>query len=57
MQVPLTGPAIAIATAGAFTLRGAEGETRVERGDSVYVTPSERSLAVTGSGTLFIATV
>ncbi|WP_367882326.1 hypothetical protein [Rathayibacter oskolensis] len=56
VEVPLSGPAIAIATAGSFTLRGAEGESRVERGGSVYITPSERSLAVTGSGTLFIAT-
>ncbi|MWV50567.1 mannose-6-phosphate isomerase, class I [Rathayibacter sp. VKM Ac-2803] len=57
VTVPMTGPAIAIATAGEFTLRGADGETRIERGGSVYVTPSEQALAVTGHGTLFVATV
>ncbi|SMH33398.1 mannose-6-phosphate isomerase, type 1 [Rathayibacter oskolensis] len=57
VPVALTGPAIAIATAGAFSLRGAEGETRVERGGSVYITPSEQALEVTGRGTLFVATV
>lgn len=57
VAVALDGPAIAIATRGSFALQGAEGETRVERGGSVYVTPSEHVLEVTGEGTLFIATV
>lgn len=55
--VPLRGPAIAVATEGSFALRGAEGETRIERGGSVYITPSETSLEVTGAGTLFVATI
>lgn len=57
VRVELDGPAIAIATAGAFTVHGAEGSVEVERGGSVYVTPSERALSVTGRGTLFVATV
>ncbi|PPI53021.1 mannose-6-phosphate isomerase, class I [Rathayibacter toxicus] len=55
--VPLHGPAIGIVTEGAFSLRGAEGATRLERADSVYITPSEKELLVSGRGTLFIATV
>ncbi|PPH49127.1 mannose-6-phosphate isomerase, class I [Rathayibacter sp. AY1C9] len=56
-RVALHGPAIAIATEGSFSLEGAEGSVRVERGGSVFVTPSEDTLAVTGRGTLFVATV
>lgn len=56
-RVVLHGPAIAIATEGSFSVAGAEGSARVERGESVFVTPSEGSLSVTGRGTLFVATV
>ncbi|PPH06348.1 mannose-6-phosphate isomerase, class I [Rathayibacter sp. AY1F6] len=56
-RVALHGPAIAIATEGSFSLEGAEGSVRVERGGSVFVTPSEGALAVTGRGRLFVATV
>ena len=56
-RVALHGPAIAIATEGSLSLEGAEGSVRVERGGSVFVTPSEGALAVTGRGTLFVATV
>lgn len=56
-RVVLHGPAIAIATEGSFSLAGAEGSARVERGESVFVTPSEGALSVTGRGTLFVATV
>lgn len=57
VDVALRGPAIAIATEGSFTIRGAEGGTSLERGGSVYITPAEKALEVTGSGTLFVATV
>ncbi|MBO0982823.1 mannose-6-phosphate isomerase, class I [Rathayibacter sp. SD072] len=57
VELALTGPAIAIATSGGFLLRGAEGEARVERGASVFVTPSEGGLSATGTGTLFVATL
>ncbi|KZX21995.1 mannose-6-phosphate isomerase, class I [Rathayibacter tanaceti] len=57
VRVQLRGPAIAIATDGSFAVSGAEGSARVERGESVFVTPSEGALAVTGRGTLFVATV
>ncbi|AZZ49334.1 mannose-6-phosphate isomerase, class I [Rathayibacter rathayi] len=56
-RVALRGPAIALATEGSFSLAGAEGSVRVARGASVFVTPSEGDLAVTGRGTLFVATV
>jgi mannose-6-phosphate isomerase len=47
-----TGPAIAICTAGSFAVGG----ERLEPGDSVYV-DGEESLAVSGEGDLFVATV
>ncbi|AZZ55781.1 mannose-6-phosphate isomerase, class I [Rathayibacter iranicus] len=56
-RVTLRGPAIVIATEGSFSLAGAEGSARVERGESMFVTPSEGALSVTGRGTLFVATV
>ncbi|KQQ22806.1 hypothetical protein ASF48_06535 [Rathayibacter sp. Leaf299] len=56
VELELHGPAIAIATAGSFVVEGAEGRTRVERGGSVFVTPSEGTLSVSGRGTLFVAT-
>jgi mannose-6-phosphate isomerase len=50
--VELTGPAIALCTAGSFTVAG----VTLARGDSVYITPDERSLTFHGVGTLFLAT-
>lgn len=52
----LPGPAIAIATAGALTLAGASGVVELRRGEAVYITPDEDSLAVGGTGELFVAT-
>ncbi|MET4639059.1 mannose-6-phosphate isomerase, class I [Mycetocola sp. 2940] len=54
LEVP--GPAIAIATAGALTLAGASGVVELRRGEAVYITPDEGSLAVGGAGELFVAT-
>lgn len=48
----LEGPAIVLCTSGGFTVNG----TRIDRGNSYFVTPDERELAVTGGGELFIAT-
>ena len=52
----LTGPAIAICTSGSVSITGAESSVSIERGASVYVTPSEGALHFSGSGTLFLAT-
>jgi mannose-6-phosphate isomerase len=54
--VDLPGPAIALCTEGAVTLAGRSGQVELERGESVYVTPDETRLALTGAGTVFIAT-
>ena len=54
--VTLTGPAIAIATAGVLTITGSAGAVVLRQGDAVYVTPDEARLAVTGAGELFVAT-
>lgn len=52
---PLDGPAIALCLAGSFTIAG-RTSARIARGDSVYVTPDEGDLVVTGSGRLVVAT-
>ena len=54
--VPLPGASIALCTAGTLDVTGAAGSVRLIRGDAVFVTPDERELAVTGEGTLFVAT-
>ena len=52
----LTGPAIALCTSGSVEIAGAASSARVARGESVYVTPDEGRITVTGSGELFVAT-
>jgi mannose-6-phosphate isomerase len=54
-RVSVAGAAIALCTAGALTVAGASGRIGVARGESVFVTPDEGELTVTGDGTLFIA--
>lgn len=54
--VRLTGPAIAVATAGHLTLAGATGSIELRQGEAAYVTPDEERLSVTGVGELFVAT-
>lgn len=49
------GPAIALCTAGRFELEGATSSITLERGDSVFVTPEEGALRVTGAGELHLA--
>lgn len=55
-RLPLTGPAIALCTAGAFTLEGGVASSTIARGQALYITPDERALTVAGAGDLFIAT-
>lgn len=51
----LGGPAIAICTDGALDLQGATGVIRLSRGEAVFITPDEVSLAVSGEGRAFVA--
>ena len=55
-RLALTGPAIALCTAGSFALAGGVASATVARGGALYVTPDEGALAVTGAGDLFVAT-
>lgn len=55
-SVPIEGPAIAICTAGQVTVAGSVGEASVARGQSVFITPDEAELTITGEGELFLAT-
>ncbi|WP_165070387.1 mannose-6-phosphate isomerase, class I [Marisediminicola senii] len=51
----LDGPAIALCTAGSVRVAGA-ASTILQRGESVYITPDEGAITVTGDGELFLAT-
>ncbi len=55
--IPLDGPAIALCTSGDVAISGAHGETTFGRGASVYITPDEGAVTVSGDGEVFIATV
>ncbi|WP_130178165.1 mannose-6-phosphate isomerase, class I [Cryobacterium sp. SO1] len=55
-QVTLTGPAIAICTAGRFLVAGATSSISLARGESVYITPDEGTVTFAGSGEVFLAT-
>ena len=55
-SVALTGPAIALCTAGDVSISGAASSWSLVLGDSVYITPDEAGLRFTGSGTVFVAT-
>ncbi|TFC90399.1 MULTISPECIES: mannose-6-phosphate isomerase, class I [Cryobacterium] len=55
-QFTLTGPAIAICTAGGFLVAGAGASVALKRGESVYITPDEGTLTFAGVGEVFLAT-
>ncbi|KFF58497.1 hypothetical protein JF66_18170 [Cryobacterium sp. MLB-32] len=55
-QFTLTGPGIAICTAGGFLVAGAGASATVKRGQAVYVTPDEGTLTFAGAGEVFLAT-
>ncbi|TFB74187.1 mannose-6-phosphate isomerase, class I [Cryobacterium glaciale] len=55
-QIALTGPAIAICTAGGFLVAGASSSRAVKRGQAVFVTPDEGTLTFAGTGEVFLAT-
>ncbi|WP_349899459.1 mannose-6-phosphate isomerase, class I [Parafrigoribacterium soli] len=52
----LTGPGIAICTAGELWIGGAASSVALGRGESVYITPDEGRLSFSGNGELFLAT-
>lgn len=55
-QVTLSGPAIALCTAGGFLVAGAGSSVALKRGDAVYITPDEGTLTFAGAGEVFLAT-
>jgi mannose-6-phosphate isomerase len=55
-QFTLTGPGIAICTAGGFLVAGAASSVALKRGQSVYITPDEGTLTFAGAGEVFLAT-
>jgi mannose-6-phosphate isomerase len=55
-SVALTGPAIALCTAGEVSISGAASSSSLVLGSSVFITPDEAGLRFTGSGTVFVAT-
>ena len=55
-RVAIDGPAIVLAEGGSLHLAGALGEAELARGETVYVTPEERELVITGGGIAWVAT-
>jgi len=55
-QFTLSGPGIAVCTAGGFLVAGAGASVSLKRGQSVYVTPDEGMLTFAGAGEVFLAT-
>jgi len=54
-SVPLSGPAIALCTDGAFAIRGGASSIEVGRGDAFLATADERALEISGAGSLYLA--
>lgn len=54
-SIPLAGPAIALCTDGAFSVRGALSATQVGRGDAILATADEGTLEIVGAGVLYLA--
>ena len=52
----LAGPAIALSVRGHAELEGATSRSALARGESLYLTPDESPLPLTGDGLIFIAT-
>ncbi|MGN5734547.1 mannose-6-phosphate isomerase, class I [Arthrobacter psychrochitiniphilus] len=55
-RVSITGPAIALAQDGEVTLSGGQSQTRLARGEAVFVTPDEETIVVSGNGLIWLAT-
>lgn len=55
-RVAIDGPAIVLAEGGSLHLAGALGEAELARGETLYVTPEERELEITGDGIAWVAT-
>ncbi|WP_104082379.1 mannose-6-phosphate isomerase, class I [Cryobacterium sp. Y11] len=54
-QITLTGPAIAICTAGGLLVAGSTSSRTLTRGQTMYVTPDEGTLTFAGTGEVFLA--
>lgn len=53
----LNGPALLLCTGGVWHVGGAVSDAQLSSGCSVYVTPDEGTLQISGEGELFLATV
>lgn len=56
VRVPVDVASIVLCTTGTVTLQGALGQTRITRGEAVFVSASEEWLVCEGAGEAFIAT-
>jgi mannose-6-phosphate isomerase len=54
--LPATGPQILLCASGEVSLRGAQGELPLQRGESAFV-PAGEEVVLGGDGTVFRATV
>lgn len=55
-QLPLAGPAVAIAESGELMVSGALGSSSPRRGEAIYLTPDEQYVRTEGRGELWVAT-
>lgn len=56
-RLDLTGAAIALCVDGTFEIAGSKSSMALSRSEAVFVTADEHALAVSGAGTLYLATV
>jgi mannose-6-phosphate isomerase len=54
-RLPLSGPAIALALDGEVEVAGQQGSAVLRHGESVFVTPDERALTISGRGRVALA--
>lgn len=54
-EIALTGPAIALCISGSMNLAGTKS-MQLSRGESVYITPNEKTVTISGTGEVYIAT-
>jgi mannose-6-phosphate isomerase len=55
-QFTLSGPGIAICTAGGFLVAGGASSVSLKRGQAIYITPDEGTITFAGAGEVFLAT-
>jgi mannose-6-phosphate isomerase len=56
-KVNIIGPAVVIVEQGSLWLTGLDGSIVLARGESVFATPEEKTINISGEGTAWVATI